>query len=165
MESLFSSNYFWDNRLKPIIKKREIQYQYLTKKINFETLLRCKLFDPFRFFRWFFNIKKYFNLKDIIYLQGISLVIDNIDKYWNFLDLLKKWVINQKYIEKNWIISEKKEEFNLEITSATYILNKYFNKKNMKTIILLTAENSKPYSFQKDYSEYYEKHRILSRYN
>jgi len=126
LESLFSYKYFWNNRLKSIIEKREVQYLYSQNKISLKTLLENKLVNPFITFRLFKNIKKYSNLKDMVYLQWVAKVIDNLNKYWNFLKIIEKGVINQEYIDKYWLKSDIKEKIILENTSAVYILNKYF---------------------------------------
>ena len=126
LESLLSSKYFWINRLELLFERKEIHYNYIKNKIELEELLKNSTGDIFRIFRWFRNIKNYSNLKDMVYLQWIVQVIDNLEKYWNFLEIIKKGVINQKYIDKYWVKSDTKEEINLEKTSAVYILNKYF---------------------------------------
>jgi hypothetical protein len=128
LEYSLTSKYFWENRIIELINKKELHYRYINNQITINTLLESYTGNNFRLFRWFHNIQKYSNLKDMVYLQWIYQVIENLKKYWDFLDLIKIWVVNQEYIEKHWKILEKKEEFNLEKTSAIYILNKYFKK-------------------------------------
>ena len=126
LEYSLTSKYFWENRVVELINKKELHYNYLNNKISLEKLLENYTGNIFRLFRWFKNIKKYSNLKDMVYLQWIYQVIQNVEKYSNFLDLIKSWVINQEYITNNWITSKEKIKFNLEKTSAIFILNKYF---------------------------------------
>lgn len=126
LEYSLASKYFWENRIVELINKKEFHYKYINNNVSLKELLENYTGNIFRLFRWFKYIKKYSNLKDMVYLQWIHQTIENLEKYWNFLDLIIIWVINQKYIENYWIISGKNEEYNLEKTSAIYILNKYF---------------------------------------
>ena len=126
LEYSLTLKYFWENRIVKLINKKELHYNYLNNKISLEKLLENYTWNIFRLFRWFKNINKYSNLKDMVYLQWIYEVMQNLEKYWNFLDLIKKWTVNQYYIEKHWILLEKKEKFSLENSRAIYILNKYF---------------------------------------
>lgn len=128
LEYHLTAKYFWENRIIELINKKQLHFDYMNNKISQNYLINNYKWNIFRLFRWFKNIKKYTNLKDMAYLLWIEQTIKNIEKYWNYLDLIKKWVVNQEYIETYWIKSEKKEKFNLEKTSAIYILNKYFIK-------------------------------------
>jgi hypothetical protein len=132
LEFKLSSNYFWENKIIQLINKKQIHYNYITWKISLDNLIKTYNWNLYRLFRWFRNIKKYWNYKDLVYLEWIYNIIKKIEKYWNFLDLIKIGTINKKYIKKHWSNTEG-NKLQLKKTSAIYILNKIL-KENEKHI-------------------------------
>jgi len=132
LEYSLSSKYFWENKIKQLINKKQLHYKFITWKISLNKLIDNYKWNLYRLFRWFKNIKKYWNYKDLVYLEWISNIIKKIEKYWNFLNLIKIGTINKKYIKKHWTQTIK-NNFKLETTSAIHILNKIL-KENEKHI-------------------------------
>lgn len=103
---------------------------FLEWKISFEKFLVLYSMNLLRVFRWFSNIKNYFNTKDLIYIQWLYKIIKYKNIYWN--DLFSKvydWVINEDYILQNCKIIDRQfdiVEF-IKNSSAFYVLNKFIS--------------------------------------
>ncbi len=109
LEYSLASKYFWENNIIQLINKKQLHYNFITWKINLNKLINQYRWNLYRLFRWFRNIKKYWNYKDLVYLEWIYNIIKKIEKYWNFLNLIKIGTINKKYIKKHWNNVKKKQ--------------------------------------------------------
>lgn len=107
---------FYKDWLKISFLKWEISHKELIDKFNWPNNIRL--------FRWFKNIKRFINTKDLVYLQWLYKLIKYKDTYSNFFELIYDWAINEEYIKQYWNIW--KGSFNLEEfvynSSAFYVL-------------------------------------------
>ncbi len=133
LETIFYILFFRNNIYKNRYINFKLNLDFVEGKIDYKKYIDNYSKYKFRSFRWFRNIKKFINTKDLVYTQWLYKTIKYKNLYWeNFLKHILDWTINENCFLKFW----KKTNKNLDIlkfiknSSACYTL-KYSLKTNI----------------------------------
>jgi hypothetical protein len=130
LEHSWNTVIFWENSIERSLHNFSLKYSLLSKKITFQNFLQIsKAENYFRTFRWFYDLEKFMNTKDFVYLQGLYKIIALKTEFgFGLFDLLyTEGVVNEEFIRKDIHRYSQSKYKNLhmllEQTSAFYILN------------------------------------------
>lgn len=103
LETIFYILFFRNNIYKNRYINFKLNLDFVEGKIDYKKYIDNYSKYKFRSFRWFRNIKKFINTKDLVYTQWLYKTIKYKNLYWeNFLKHILDWTINENCFLKFW---------------------------------------------------------------